>query len=158
MIRLHTATNLPGCTTNNALSTFRVLWLPGLLFQFFMLLAMGWKVATRPQTFSILRRDGFLYFLFLFGLNLINTMIILFARPTLLFVMVFFMWSFTTTATCRMILSLRRSAHDARMNEEGIEPADSSDEYPHSARQPTTHLELAAIHEQSSSSIRTDAF
>ncbi|KAJ6589020.1 hypothetical protein B0H19DRAFT_1367498 [Mycena capillaripes] len=154
---LHIATNLPGCTINNALSTFRVLWLPGLLFQFFMLLAMGWKVATRLQTFSILRRDGFLYFLFLFGINLINTMIVLFARPTLLFVTIFFMWSFTTTATCRMILSLRRSAHYARMNE-GIESADSSDEYPHDARQPTTRLEFAAIHEQSSSSIRTDAF
>ncbi|KAJ6589010.1 hypothetical protein B0H19DRAFT_1102468 [Mycena capillaripes] len=121
-----------------------------------MLLAMGWKVATGLQTLSIFRRDGFLYFLV--WINLINTMIVLFARPTLLFVTIFFMWSFTTTATCRMILSLRRSAHYARMNEEGIEPAESPDKYPHGAREPTTRLEFGAIHEQSSSSIRTDAF
>ncbi|KAJ6589023.1 hypothetical protein B0H19DRAFT_1248589 [Mycena capillaripes] len=153
---LHTLPNLSGCTIDT-LSTFRFQWLPGLLFQFIMLLAMGWKVATCPQTFSILRRDGFLYFLLLFGLNLINTMIVLFARPTLLFVTIFFMWSFTTTATCRMILSLRRSAYCDRLNGGGIDSADSY-EYSHHARPPPTHLELATIHQQSSSSIRTDPF
>ncbi|KAF7369014.1 hypothetical protein MVEN_00228200 [Mycena venus] len=78
-------------TTPHAL---RVLWLPGLTFEFIMILAMGWKIFMHPPTFITLLHDGYLYFLFLFGLNLLNTAIVLSARPSLLFVTVFFMWCF----------------------------------------------------------------
>ncbi|KAJ7683448.1 hypothetical protein B0H17DRAFT_1074219 [Mycena rosella] len=92
-----------------------VVWIPQLLFEFLMLMAMGWKVRMRPKTLKSLHEDGFGYFLV--RLTLANTVVFLAARTTLTFCLVFFMWCFTTTATCRMILGVRRSAERARLIE-----------------------------------------
>ncbi|KAJ7683459.1 hypothetical protein B0H17DRAFT_1074240 [Mycena rosella] len=90
-------------------------WLPQLLFEFLMLMAMGWKVRMRPKTLKSLHEDGFGYFLV--RLTLANAVVFLAARTTLTFCLVFFMWCFTTTATCRMVLGVRRSAERAQLIE-----------------------------------------
>jgi len=130
---------------------FRFLWLPGLIFQFVMVLSMAWKVFTCPDALKILIRDGYLYFLFLFAINLVNAMIVLNARVSLITLTIFFMWCFTTTATCRMILSLRRSssADRAKSSDERHEAED-----PHGGYQPAAHLELAWLRQQSMSTSR----
>ncbi|KAJ7678242.1 hypothetical protein DFH06DRAFT_1317016 [Mycena polygramma] len=121
----------------DAASHIRVLWLPGLLFQSMMVLALSWKLITHPQTFKTLLEEGYPYFLFLFGINVLNTTMVLVVEPFLMFVTVFFMWCFTTTATCRMILSLRRSSFYAR------DAVDESETEPRSEADP--RLELSGI-------------
>ncbi|KAJ7664209.1 hypothetical protein B0H17DRAFT_1092166 [Mycena rosella] len=106
---------------SSAFSDLGVVWIPELLFEFLMLMAMGWKVRMRPKTLKGLHEDGFEHFLV--RLTLANTVVFLAARSTLMFCLLFFMWSFTTTTTCRMILGLRRSAEHARI----IEAAASRD-------------------------------
>jgi len=108
---MHFIPFLRTCGIDNP-SPIRALWLPMLAFQTIMIFAMGWKVMGNPQTFQTLLRDGYIYFFFLWGINLLNTAIIFSVEPTLMFVTIFFMWCFTTTATCRMILSLRRDARE----------------------------------------------
>jgi len=138
------------CLLNVSSIHIRILWLPGLLFQFMMISALGWKVLTRAKTFSTLLRDGYLYFLLLFGLNLFNTTNVLVAEASRVFVTVFLVWCFTTTATCRMILSLRRSSFYAR---EEVEPSDD-DHDSHVGYRSTAHLELSPIRHPSSSTSR----
>ncbi|KAJ7642815.1 hypothetical protein B0H17DRAFT_1216357 [Mycena rosella] len=105
----------------SAFSDIGVVWIPELLFAFVMLMAMGWKVRMRPKTLKGLHEDGFGFCLA--RLTLANTVVFLAARITLMFCLLFFMWCFTTTTTCRMILGLRRSAERARL----IEAAASRD-------------------------------
>ncbi|KAJ6551490.1 hypothetical protein B0H19DRAFT_1073189 [Mycena capillaripes] len=149
------------CVPDSSSNHIRVLWLPVLLFQFMMISALGWKVLTRTKTFSTLLRDGYLYFLesscYLVNssksfqrLNVLNTTIVLVAEASLMFVTVFLVWCFTTTATCRMILSLRRSSFYAR---EGVEPLDNDHDSPIGYRS-TAHLELSEIRNPSSSTSR----
>ncbi|KAJ7905052.1 hypothetical protein B0H13DRAFT_2663233 [Mycena leptocephala] len=138
---------------------FRVLWLPEVLFQLMTVCALGWKIHLHPQTFNALLRDGYLYFLCLFGkyrsgettmpllttksvINLVNQIVVFVVRPTLLFLTALFVWCFTTTATCRMILSLRGSSYRAQ----DIEPSEDSGTEYHS----TAHLELSERHQSSS--------
>ncbi|KAJ6567664.1 hypothetical protein DFH09DRAFT_1155904 [Mycena vulgaris] len=64
----------------NAPSKIGVVWIPELLFGFIMLVGMGWKILTRPQTLKTLKHDGFGYFFFLFAINLANTVVFLVAR------------------------------------------------------------------------------
>ncbi|KAJ7705258.1 hypothetical protein B0H17DRAFT_1037453 [Mycena rosella] len=64
----------------SAFSDIGVVWIPELLFEFLMLMAMGWKVRMRPKTLKSLQEEGFGYFLFLFGLTLANTVVFLAAR------------------------------------------------------------------------------
>ncbi|KAJ7905053.1 hypothetical protein B0H13DRAFT_2663232 [Mycena leptocephala] len=132
------------CAPDNPFVTthFRVLWLPEVLFQLMMVCALGWKIHLHPQTFNALLRDGYLYFLCLFVIDLVNQIVVFVVRPTLLFLTVFFMWCFTTTATCRMILSLRGSSYRAQ----DIEPSEDSGTECHS----TAHLELSERHQSSS--------
>ncbi|KAJ7103782.1 hypothetical protein C8R44DRAFT_808155 [Mycena epipterygia] len=102
-------------------------WVPGILFEFLVLLAAGWKVFLRPQTLKTLKSEGFLYFLLLFTLNLVNMLVFFYARLSLIFVTLFFMWCFTTTATCRMILSIRSSSEPPLLNDDAY--SDDSYEY-----------------------------
>ncbi|KAJ7621124.1 hypothetical protein FB45DRAFT_135045 [Roridomyces roridus] len=101
------AVNMCGFTAPAKLG---VVWIPAVVYEFMMILGIAWKIVTRPQTLQLLRDDGYMFFLCLFGVGLTNAIVFLTARPSLLFVALFFTWCFTTTATCRMIISLRRSA------------------------------------------------
>ncbi|KAF7369013.1 hypothetical protein MVEN_00228100 [Mycena venus] len=83
------------------------------------------------------------------AINLMNAMIVLTARPSMIFLTVFFMWCFTTTATCRMILSLRRSA-----SPESSISSDDPHEDTSSGYQSSSHLELAWLRQQSISTSR----
>ncbi|KAJ7472219.1 hypothetical protein B0H11DRAFT_2236900 [Mycena galericulata] len=100
---------------------YAVVWIPGLSFELMVLSGMGWKVLNHPQTLKTLHGDGYIFFLCLSG-NLTNTIIFFTVRTTLTFVTLFFMWCFTTTTTCRMILSLRHSADGGRLD---FEPSDT---------------------------------
>ncbi|KAJ7864960.1 hypothetical protein B0H14DRAFT_3443171 [Mycena olivaceomarginata] len=99
------------CTSDTSFHKLRFLWLPGIIFQSVMVLGMVSRVITRPHIIKTLLRDGYLYFLLLFGINLINATLVLAARPSLMLVTVFLTWCCTTTVTCRMILRLRRSSY-----------------------------------------------
>ncbi|KAJ7909582.1 hypothetical protein B0H13DRAFT_2661381, partial [Mycena leptocephala] len=124
---LHFEPLLQLCVLETGSRTFQVLRLPGLLFQCVMVFALGWKVLLHPKTLGTLLRDGYLYFLFLFVLNVINTTFVLVSRPTHFFVTVLLMWCSTTTATCRMILSLRSSSPRGRDSREiGLTDCDQS--------------------------------
>ncbi|KAJ7176555.1 hypothetical protein C8R46DRAFT_1245219 [Mycena filopes] len=143
-------------------SALRVVWIPAVVFQSTMLMAMGWKVYKHPQAFKPLRRDGFLYYCFLWALDVTNCVIFLVARLGLVFVTMFFLWCFTTTATCRLILGLRRSSERARMVTEGelVDPLDDDpyeeDYYANSIPegwQPRSHIQLD-VRGESSSTVR----
>ncbi|KAJ7254681.1 hypothetical protein B0H12DRAFT_1323394 [Mycena haematopus] len=123
-----------------SLRPLRILWLPGLSFQSAMILSMAWKVLTCPHTRNSLIRDGYLYFMLLYVINLLNVILLLTVRPTLMLVMAFLMWCLTTTTTCRMILSLRHSGSP--------DLSDDQDEDTYGG-QSATHLELAWVGEQS---------
>ncbi|KAJ7740911.1 hypothetical protein DFH07DRAFT_838408 [Mycena maculata] len=109
-------------------SKLGTVWIPTLTFESMVVLAMGWKVLTRPRTLKALHDDGFGIFFVLYGVSLTNTVIFFTARPTLLFVMFFFTWSFATTATSRMILNLRCSSERARLGDENGDASDTSHE------------------------------
>ncbi|KAF8201079.1 hypothetical protein K438DRAFT_2015469 [Mycena galopus ATCC 62051] len=143
--RLYFDPTIAVCVLDTSLHTFRVLWLPGLSFQCVMVLGIAWKIMARPHMSLNLIRDGYLFFLLLFASNLLNAIFVLTARPTLNLVLVFFMWCLTTTTTCRMILSLRRSS-----SREIAVDEDPYGEWPSSA----THLELAWVCGQSTSTTR----
>ncbi|KAJ7433185.1 hypothetical protein B0H11DRAFT_2122683, partial [Mycena galericulata] len=96
---------------------YAVVWIPGLSFELMVLSGMGWKALNHPQTLKTLHGDGYIFFLVL-----TNTIIFFTVRSTLTFVTLFFMWCFTTTTTCRMILGLRHSAEGARLD---FEPSDT---------------------------------
>ncbi|KAJ7040843.1 hypothetical protein C8F04DRAFT_1082387 [Mycena alexandri] len=139
-------------------STLRVVWIPAVIFQSMTLTAMGWKVLRHPQTFKPLRRDGFLYYWLLWVLDVTNCIVFLVARTSLTFVTTFFLWCFTTTTTCRLILGIRRSSERARSEAEGgTNPSDTyeEDDYADSVIhgwQPSP-IELG-IHAESSSTVR----
>ncbi|KAF7377708.1 hypothetical protein MSAN_00193800 [Mycena sanguinolenta] len=133
------------CMLDASHPIFRVLWLPGSV----MVLSMVWKAITSRHTRESLIRDGYLYFLLLFVINLLNAILVLAARSSLMLVTVFLMWCLTTTTTCRMILSLRRSN-----SPDGQSVSDDQDEDTYEESQSATHLELAWIRGQSASIIR----
>ncbi|KAJ7853522.1 hypothetical protein B0H14DRAFT_3450201 [Mycena olivaceomarginata] len=99
------------CTIDTSFHNLRLLWLPGIIFQSVMVLGMVSRVITRPHIIKTLLRDGYLYFLLLFGINVLNATLVFAARPSLMLVTVFLTWCCTTTVTCRMILRLRRSSY-----------------------------------------------
>ncbi|KAK7052357.1 hypothetical protein R3P38DRAFT_3344236 [Favolaschia claudopus] len=138
--------------TNGPSKALRVLWIPGITFEFVMILAIGWKICKQPKTLADLIREGYLFFFFLFGINLLNVVVVSTARPSLLFVTVFFTWCFTTTATCRMILRLRRYGSSY------ASPSKPSDSYIteplHERQLSVADLELAWLREQSMSATR----
>ncbi|KAK7050414.1 hypothetical protein R3P38DRAFT_1755041 [Favolaschia claudopus] len=117
--------------TNGPSKALRVLWIPGITFEFVMILAIGWKIYKQPKTLADLISE---------------------ARPSLLFVTVFFTWCFTTTATCRMILRLRRYGSSY------ASPSKPSDSYMtetlHERQMSVADLELAWLREQSMSATR----
>ncbi|KAJ7768411.1 hypothetical protein B0H16DRAFT_1785412 [Mycena metata] len=138
------------------LSTLRVVWIPAVIFQSMTMTAMGWKVLRHPQTFKPLRRDGFLYYWLLWVLDVINCAVFLVVRQSLSFVTMFFLWCFTTTTTCRLILGVRRSSERARTEAEGgVDPSDTyeEDEYTDSVIhrwQPSSPIALEMRAESSS--------
>ncbi|KAJ7206452.1 hypothetical protein C8J57DRAFT_356695 [Mycena rebaudengoi] len=72
---------------------------PGLIFQFVVLVALAWRAL----------RHGQASLSSMYPLGLLNT-ILFFVPPNFLaFPALFFIWCFTTTMTCRMILNLRRT-------------------------------------------------
>ncbi|KAJ7078382.1 hypothetical protein C8R43DRAFT_353791 [Mycena crocata] len=131
----------------------RLAWLPGLIFQFIMLLAIIWKVLQDPKMLHGLHCDGYIYVIFLFVINLVNTIVFFKARISLVVITMFFMWCFTTTTTCRMILSLRRSSECERARQalQAVDESDDSHEsssqshLPDAPQPAPQHIELAGI-------------
>lgn len=120
-----TAYFLPGlnvCAMHDK-RNFGLVWIPGVAFEVIMFLTVVWNALQRPryedQAFSkVLYRDGFLYFLILFLLRLLNVCISYIAPLSLLYLGVFFIWCSTTLAVTRLILNLRKLvAHKAKVEE-----------------------------------------
>ncbi|KAJ7083731.1 hypothetical protein B0H15DRAFT_850504 [Mycena belliarum] len=133
----------------SAPSDIGYMWLPGLSFEFVMLVALGYEVLSRPRTLAGLQRDGYGYFLCLFALSLANTIIFLVARLSLAFSAFFFTWCFATTTTCRMILNLRRSSESQPHPHHEADPSEAVDEpdaqFSQSGHRPAQVIKLGLI-------------
>ncbi|KAJ7680641.1 hypothetical protein DFH06DRAFT_1163779 [Mycena polygramma] len=94
-----------------------VLWAPGTAFEVVLCAITWWNALTQPRTTNaplaaIMYRDGFLYFLFITGLRIINTILAATAPTGLIFVAMLPVWCAITTTTCRLMLALRQIEHN----------------------------------------------
>ncbi|KAJ7268680.1 hypothetical protein B0H12DRAFT_1096125 [Mycena haematopus] len=106
-----------------------ILWAPGTVFEIVLCAITWWNVMMRPRTSNAslaaaIYRDGFLYFLLLLCIRVINTIVAFRAPPPLIFVSMFPVWCATTTTTCRLMIKLRQIDH----NHDHIGPDDLSNE------------------------------
>ncbi|KIY67388.1 hypothetical protein CYLTODRAFT_294124 [Cylindrobasidium torrendii FP15055 ss-10] len=90
-----------------------LLWGPGLAFEIAALVMLVYNALERPRgkhtaVTWILYRDGFAYFLILFGLRLCNLLLAIFAPVSLIFLAVFFIWCATTVTVSRFTLNQSR--------------------------------------------------
>ncbi|KAJ6476049.1 hypothetical protein C8R47DRAFT_1142104 [Mycena vitilis] len=93
------------------------LWAPGTAFEVVLCAITWWNALTQPRTVNapmavIMYRDGFLYFLLLLGLRIINTILAATAPSGLIFVAMLPVWCAVTTTTCRLMLALRQIEHN----------------------------------------------
>jgi len=89
-----------------------ILWLPAILFEVMVFVTVCWNALDRPRerhtdVSRILYRDGFIYFITLTSLRVINFTLALVAPLSLIFLSVIFIWCSTTVTVTRLILSLR---------------------------------------------------
>ncbi|KAJ7902154.1 hypothetical protein B0H14DRAFT_2670173, partial [Mycena olivaceomarginata] len=106
-----------------------ILWAPGTAFEVVLCVLTWWNVMTQPRTSNAplaaaIYRDGFMYFLLLLCIRIINTILAVRAPPALIFVAMVPIWCATTTTTCRLMIKLRQIDH----NQDRIRPNDISDE------------------------------
>jgi len=106
-----------------------ILWAPGTAFEIVLCAITWWNVLTQPRTSNdslaaAMYRDGFMYFLVLLCLRIINTILAARAPPALIFIAMFPVWCATTTTTCRLMIKMRQIDH----NNDRIRPNDLSDE------------------------------
>ncbi|KAJ6499000.1 hypothetical protein C8R45DRAFT_100312 [Mycena sanguinolenta] len=106
-----------------------ILWAPGTVFEVILCAITWFNVLKRPRTSNAslataIYRDGFLYFLLLLCLRIINTILAVRAPPALIFVAMFPVWCATTTTTCRLMIKLRQADH----NHDRIGPNDHSND------------------------------
>ncbi|KAJ6496232.1 hypothetical protein C8R45DRAFT_899656, partial [Mycena sanguinolenta] len=93
------------------------LWIPGLIFEATVFVTVWWNALDRPRALGtdsndditrMLVRDGVTYFVILFVLRIINTILAFVAPVSLIFVGVYFIWAATTVTTSRLIINSRR--------------------------------------------------
>ncbi|KAH8822646.1 hypothetical protein DL96DRAFT_1618590, partial [Flagelloscypha sp. PMI_526] len=99
------------CVLNHQMHIFP-LWIPGLVFEVMVFLTafVYWLLQPRAPDDAMTRalyRNGLMYFLVLFSLRLLNTVLAIVAPLSLAFVGIFFIWSACTLTTTRLVLNVR---------------------------------------------------
>ncbi|KAF7351580.1 hypothetical protein MSAN_01590500 [Mycena sanguinolenta] len=111
------------------------LWMPGLIFEVTVFVAVCWNALDRPRALGtdsndhitrMLFRDGLTYFVILFVLRISNTVIAFVAPLSLIFVAVYFIWAATTVTTSRLIINARRAVGETKRQREMTEVARAS--------------------------------
>ncbi|KAJ7680642.1 hypothetical protein DFH06DRAFT_1163782 [Mycena polygramma] len=108
-----------------------VIWAPGTAFEVVLCAITWWNALTQPRTANtpmaaVMYRDGFLYFLLLLCLRIVNTVLVATAPAGLIMVAMFPVWCATTTTTCRLILTLRQIDHKDRKQSDDLCSEDMS--------------------------------
>ncbi|KAJ7187944.1 hypothetical protein C8R46DRAFT_5140 [Mycena filopes] len=115
--KLYWNNDLQMCAFQGEAPPVAILWAPGTAFEVILCAITWWNALNRPRSSndalaSAIYRDGFLYFLLLLSLRIINTVLAVVAPPALLFVAMFPVLCGTTTTTCRLVITLRQVAAD----------------------------------------------
>ncbi|KAJ6476048.1 hypothetical protein C8R47DRAFT_1290844 [Mycena vitilis] len=102
-----------------------VIWAPGTAFEVVLCAITWWNALTQPRRANtpmaaVMYRDGFLYFLLLLCLRIVNTVLVATAPAGLIMVAMFPVWCATTTTTCRLILTLRQIDHKDRTRSDDL--------------------------------------
>jgi len=92
-----------------------VYWAPGMFFELVVFATTCYNVLSRPRThlspmIKSLYRDGFNYFIILFGLRVANLALTIAAPLSLIYLGVFVIWCATTITLSRFIFKVRRLA------------------------------------------------
>ncbi|KAJ7045823.1 hypothetical protein C8F04DRAFT_1066300 [Mycena alexandri] len=110
-------TELQMCAFIGQAPPVAILWAPGTAFEIVLCAITWWNALNRPRSSNnplaaAIYRDGFLYFLLLLCLRIINTVLAVAAPRGLIFVAMFPVLCGTTTTTCRLVITLRQVAAD----------------------------------------------
>ncbi|KAB5592322.1 hypothetical protein CTheo_4252 [Ceratobasidium theobromae] len=89
-----------------------VVWLNGILFNAFMIFLLIWAWLSTPRNaqtplMALIVRDGCVYFVAIFSAMLFNLLIWRYGRPTQAVLPFFAVWSTTTMAISRLLLSMK---------------------------------------------------
>jgi len=94
-------------------------WASPIIFEVFVLVAVCWNAIDRPRSVETnltrsLHRDGLTFFVSLTVFRTFNVVMFSVARPTLLYVGCFFVWSMNTLVLNRSLLNIQKAAVSMR--------------------------------------------